>query len=112
MLLAISLLHLEYDFVDVGSFATSSSSAFPALCLWFTILGEIFAYMTGFVFFFNPTIEVVTFRPHGWYILGVFLLSAFTCLGHECQDLSESLRWNACVHRLDLSFYSHPRVLG
>ena len=38
--------------------------------------------------FLNPTIEVVTFRLHGWCMLGVvFLLPAFTCLWHECQDL-------------------------
>ena len=39
------------------------------------------------VFFFNPTIEVVTFRLHGWCMLVMFLLPAFTGLGHECQDL-------------------------
>ena len=37
--------------------------------------------------FFNPTIEVVKFHLRGWCMLGVFLLLAFTCLGHECQDL-------------------------
>ena len=37
--------------------------------------------------FSNPTIEVVTFRLRGWCMLGVFLLLAFTRLGHECQDL-------------------------
>ena len=37
--------------------------------------------------FFNPTIKVVTFRLRGWCTLGVFLLLAFTCLGHERQDL-------------------------
>ena len=37
--------------------------------------------------FFNPTIEVVTFFLCAWCMLGVFLLLAFTCLGHECQDL-------------------------
>ena len=37
--------------------------------------------------FFNPAIEVVTFCLHGWCMLGVFLLLAFTCPGHECQDL-------------------------
>ena len=37
--------------------------------------------------FFNPTIKVVTFHLHGWCVLGVFLLPAFTRLGHECQDL-------------------------
>ena len=54
------------------------------MSLGFTILGEIFAYVT---FFYNPAIEVVTFRLHGWCMLGVFLLSAFTRLEHECQDL-------------------------
>ena len=37
--------------------------------------------------FFNPTIKVVTFRHRGWCVLGVFLLPAFTRLGHERQDL-------------------------
>ena len=36
----------------------------PAISLGFTILDEIFAYVTGF-FFFNPTIEVVIFRLRG-----------------------------------------------
>ena len=44
----------------------SSSSAFPAIYLGFTIFGEIFAYATVFlVFFKNPTIQVVTFRLCG-----------------------------------------------
>ena len=48
-------------------------SPFPAkfLCMW--LLG--------------PTIRVVTFRLHGWCMLGVLLLLAFTHLGHECQGL-------------------------
>ena len=54
----------------------------PVVSLGFTILGEIFAYVTVF----NPTIEEVTFRLHGWCMLGAFLLPAFTRLGHECQD--------------------------
>ena len=37
--------------------------------------------------FFNPTIEVVTFRLRGWCMLGVFLLPAYTRLGLECQNL-------------------------
>ena len=37
--------------------------------------------------FFNLTIKVVTFRLRGWCVLGVFLLPAFTRLGHERQDL-------------------------
>ena len=62
----------------------SSFSAFPAIFLRFTILDEIFAYVTVF---FNPTIEVDTFRHRRWCMLGVFLLPAFTRPGHECQDL-------------------------
>ena len=56
----------------------------PAISLGFTTLGEIFAYVTVF---FNPTIKVVTFRLRGWCVLDVFLLPAFTRLGHESQDL-------------------------
>ena len=37
--------------------------------------------------FLNRTIKVVTFRLRGWCVLGVFLLPAFTRLGHERQDL-------------------------
>ena len=56
----------------------------PQLYLWGSpLLGEIFAYVTVF----NPTIKIVTFRLHGWCVLGVFLLPAFTRLGHERQDL-------------------------
>ena len=57
--------------------------------------------------FSNPTIEVVPFGLHGWYMLGMFLLPAFTRLGHECQDFFVSVRWNACVHTPHLSLYSH-----
>ena len=39
-------------------------------------------------------------------MLGVFLLPAFTCLGHECQD---PLSPSDGVHRLDLGLYSHPK---
>ena len=54
-----------------------------AISLGFPILGEICAYVT----IFNPTTEVVTLYLHGWYMVGVFLLPAFTSLRHECQDL-------------------------
>ena len=55
----------------------------PAIALGFTISGEIFAYVT----LFYPTIEVVTFRTSWMCMLGVFLLPAFTRLGHERRDL-------------------------
>ena len=58
--------------------------------------------------FFNPTIKVVTFRLRGWCVLGVFLLPAFTRLGHERQDLlSPCDEMHVC--KLNLSLYSHPK---
>ena len=66
--------------------SSSSSCGFPATSMGFTSLGEIFACDRFFVVC-NPTIEAVTFRLHGWCMLGAFLLPAFTRLGHECQGL-------------------------
>ena len=43
--------------------------------LGFTIVGEVFMYMTGL--FFKPTIEVVTFHLCGWCVLGVFFFVCF-----------------------------------
>ena len=59
----------------------------PPTYLGFTILREIFANVTVVC---NPTIRVVTFCLRGWCRLGVFLLPAFTRLGHERQDLLSS----------------------
>ena len=64
--------------------SSSSSSVFPARSLGFTIFGEIFCVCD---LFFNPTIQVVTFRLRGWCKLGEFLFLGFTRLGHECQDI-------------------------
>ena len=41
--------------------------------------------MFSFLFLIQP--ELVTFRLHGWCMLGIFLLPLFTHPGHECQDL-------------------------
>ena len=62
---------------------SSSSSAFPAKSLEFTIWVR-FLHIGSF---FNPTTEAVTFCLRGWCMLGVFLLLPFTRQGHECQDL-------------------------
>ena len=72
-----------------------SSSAFPELY----ISGVHHCWWDFYVYdhFFNPTIEVVTFHLHGWGMLGMLLLPAFTNLGHERQDLLSSYWWNACV---------------
>ena len=74
--------------------------------------------------FLNPNIEVVTFRLRGWCMLGFFfvfvvlffwffffLLPAFTRLRHMSGSF-ESMRWSACVHRLDLGLSSHPKEVG
>ena len=78
----------------------------PARSLGFTILGEIFAYVTVF---FILTIEVVTFRLREWCMLGVFLLLALTRLGHERQDLLSTCGGSHCVNKLDPGLYSHPK---
>ena len=57
---------------------------------------------------YNPTIEVVTFRLREWCVLDVFLLPAFTRLGHECQDLL--CAWDGMHVRTDhISVYTHIR---
>ena len=61
-----------------------------------------------YLFFFNPTIEIVTFRLRGRCMLGVFLLPTFTRLGHDCQDLLSPCE-SMYVCRLDHGLYSHPK---
>ena len=86
-----------------------SHSSFPlrAISLGLTIFGKIFVYMI----IFDPTIAVVTFCLYGWGMLGVFFFLAFTQRDMNVRSF-EPVRWNACVHRLDLGLYSHPKVLG
>ena len=77
-----------------------------AISLGFTILGAIFAYV---IIFFNPTIEGSRI-PSSWMVHagGVFVAGIYT--SRTCMSGSfESVRWNACVHRLDLSLYSHAK---
>ena len=90
----------------------TSSSAFPATSPGFTILGEICAYVTV-CFFFNPTIEVVTFHFRGWCMLDVFLLPAFTRLGHECHNLlSPECMECMCAQTRPWFMLSSERVFG
>ena len=63
--------------------------------------------------FFNPTIKVVTFRLRGWCVLGVFLLPAFTRLGHERQDLlSPCDEIHVCAQTRPWFILSSERVFG
>ena len=59
--------------------------------------------------FFYPTIKVVTFRLRGWCVLGVFFVAGIHPSRTWTSGSFESVRWNACVHRLDLGLYSHPK---
>ena len=78
------------------------------LCLWVSPFWWYFLCTWQF----NPTIEVVTFHLCGWYMLGVYLVLAFTCLGHECQDFfSLCKEMHVCIDQ-DLSLFSHLKVLG
>ena len=62
----------------------TSSSAFPS---YISGVHHFSVYFFAYMTVFNTLIEVVAFRLRGWCMLGVFLLPAFTCLRHECQDL-------------------------
>ena len=87
----------------------------PAVSLGFTHLREIFFFFFFFAYVtvFNPTIEVVTFRLRGLFILGVFCVFLVVAGIHPPRTWMlgyfEYVRWNACVHRLDLGLYSHPK---
>ena len=59
--------------------------------------------------FFNPTVKVVTFRLCGWCLLGVFFVAGMHPSRTWTSGSFESVQWNACMHRLDLSLYSHPK---
>ena len=58
---------------------------------------------------FNPTIEVVTCRLRAWCMLDVFLLPAFTRLGHECHHLLSPCM---CAQTRPRFILSSEKVLG
>ena len=59
--------------------------------------------------YFNPTIKVVTFRLRGWCVLGMFFVASIHPSRTWTSGSFESVRLNACVHRLDLGLYSHSK---
>ena len=71
----------------------------PAISLGFTTFWVRFLRMWPF---FNPTIKVVTFRLRGWCVLGVFFVAGIHPSRTWTSGSFGSVRWNACVHRLDL----------
>ena len=78
----------------------------PQLYLWGSPLWVKFLRMWPF---FNPTIKVATFRLRGWCVLGVFFVAGIHPSRTWTSGSFESVRWNACLHRLDLGLYSHPK---
>ena len=97
----------------------SFSSAFPAISLGFTFLlllcSQLYLWCSPFWMrilrissLFNQTIEVVTFCLCGWCMLGVLLLPAFTCLGHECLHVMECM----CAQTRPWFILSSERVFG
>ena len=82
-----------------------SCFGFPAI-FWDSPFIGIFLWMWPF---FSPTIEVVTFCLHGWWVLGVSFLPTIHPSATWMLGSFESVRRNACVHRLDLNLYSHPK---
>ena len=64
------------------------------LCLW--------------LFFFSPNHWSSHFRLRGWCMLGVLVAGTHPPRTWTSGSF-ESVRWNACVHRLDLGLYSHPK---
>ena len=69
-------------------------SVFPAISLCSQIYLCVPSYISGVRFlriwlFFNPTSCL-----REWCMLGVFLLLAFTRLGHECRDLLSLWQWD------------------
>ena len=56
----------------------------PSFITGFTILDEVFAYVTFFFFLFHQGSHI----PSSWMVhAGCVLLLAFTHVGHECLDL-------------------------
>ena len=85
-----------------SSSPSSSFSAFPAIPPGFIICGALLIVVVSLLLFFFNFIR-------GWCMLGVFLLPAFTRLGHECQDLLSPYNgMHACTDK-GLGLYSHPK---
>ena len=95
--------------LNTACLCTSSSSVFPDIFLGFTILGEVFAYVT---FFYSN--HRGSHIPSSCIVCAVCVFVAGIHLSKTWMSGSfECMWWNACVHRLDLGFIlSSEGVLG
>ena len=87
----------------------ASYFTFPAVSLWCSPFLARFLCIWPFP---NPTIYLVTFDLRGWFMLGVFLLLAFTYLGHECQDVWVCEVERMCAQTRPWLILSSERVFG
>ena len=73
-----------------------------------TILGDIFVYVIFFFFFFFLSNHRVSHILSSWMVRARCVFVAGIHLSRTWVSGSlESVRWNACEHRLDLGIYSH-----
>ena len=83
----------------------------PALSLGFIILGEIFLnnYTTIFLIQLNWGSRI----PSSWMVHAGCVFGTGIHLSRTWMSGSlEFVWWNACVHRLDIGLYSHPKEFG
>ena len=82
----------------------------PKLHLWGSPFWVRFLRMWLFIY---PTIEVVTFHLLGWCMFWCVFVASIHLSWTWMPGSFEPMWWNACVCRLDLSLYSHPKeILG
>ena len=115
LLLFLLLLHPSSFFFSSSSSYTSSfsfsfSSFFffvPQLHLWGSpFWAETFAYVTVFFVFFSK--HRCSHIPSSWMVRdGCVFVAGIHPSRTRMPGSFESVRWNACVHRLGL--YSHPK---
>ena len=103
VVVVVALLLLLMSFVCV---CVCVCVCVPQLHFWGSPLWVRFLRMWPF---FNPTIKVGTFRLRGWCVLGVFFVASIHPYRTWTSGSFESVRWNACAHRLDLGLYSHRK---
>ena len=85
--------NVQYDYTYVLTSQTVSQQLYNSPFFFFFCVSSFISgvhhflvrFLSMWLFFFNPTMKVVTLHPFGWCMLGVLLLLAFTHLGHECQ---------------------------
>ena len=82
----------------------------PAICLGFTTLGEIFAYV---IFFFFKSNHWGSHIPSSRMVhAGCVFVAGIHPSRTWMSGSFETVWWNACMHRLDVGLYSHLKVWG